>query len=345
MNFIRKIAFPFSFLYKGITSLRNYLFDNNLLKSTEFNIPTIVVGNLSVGGTGKTPQIEYLIRLLNGKYKVAVLSRGYKRKSTGFVIADINLNAEIVGDEPYQYFQKFKNITVCVDADRVHGVQEILKNKPKTEVVLLDDAFQHRKIKGGLNILLTSFGNLYSEDYLLPTGNLRESSAGAKRAQIIVVTKCPEKLAINQQLEISKKLRPKANQTVFFTTISYDSVLKGTKKLAIENLRDSEILLVTGIANPTPLLNYLKNNNIKCKHLKFKDHHHFTDQDITTIKKEFGKITSNKKIVLTTEKDYVRIFAKLPNVYYIAIKTLFINHKKDFDNLINTYVESSTRNG
>lgn len=344
MNFIRKIAFPFSFLYKGITSLRNYLFDNNFLKSTEFDIPTIVVGNLSVGGTGKTPQIEYLIRLLNEKYKVAVLSRGYKRKSTGFVIADDNSNAETIGDEPYQYFQKFKNITVCVDADRVHGVQQILKRKPKTEVVLLDDAFQHRKIKGGLNILLTSFGNLYSEDYLLPSGNLRESSIGAKRAQIIIVTKCPEKLTKNQQLEINKKLNPKADQTIFFSTIVYDSVLKGVKNLALDNLSGAEILLVTGIANPTPLLNHLKNKNIKYRHLKFKDHHHFTNQDITIIKKEFSKITSNKKVVLTTEKDYVRIFAKLPNVYYIAIKTLFINHKKDFDNLINTYVESSTRN-
>ena len=344
VNFIRKIAFPFSFLYKWITSLRNYLFDINVLKSTEFDIPTIVVGNLSVGGTGKTPQIEYLIRLLSKKYKVAVLSRGYKRKSKGFVIADSNSNVEIIGDEPYQYFQKFKNVSVCVDADRVHGVQQLLNRKPKTEVVLLDDAFQHRKIKGGLNILLTSFDNLYCDDIILPTGNLRESAIGAKRAQIIVVTKCPEKLSENQLFKIAKKLNPSLYQTIFFTTISYDTVIKGADKITMDDLNGSEILVVTGIANPTPLLDHLKNNNIKYNHLKFKDHHQFSNQDITTIKQEFNKISSNKKIVLTTEKDYVRIFGKLPNVYYISIKTKFINHKKDFDNLINAYVESSTGN-
>ncbi|MFK5957850.1 MAG: tetraacyldisaccharide 4'-kinase [Lutibacter sp.] len=344
MNLLRKIAFPFSYLYKWITSFRNYLFDIQFLKSTEFDIPTIVVGNLSVGGTGKTPQIEYLIRLLSEKYKVAVLSRGYSRKSKGFMIADETSNAEIIGDEPFQYFQKFKNISVCVDADRVHGVQQILKFKPNTELVLLDDAFQHRKIKGGLNILLTSFDNLYSDDSILPSGNLRETAKGANRAKLIIVTKCPEKLTEDEQFEIAKKLNPRLSQTIFFTSISYDTVLKGNQELQVEDLKGSEILLVTGIANPTPLLRYLENKNITCNHLKFKDHHHFSDQDIANIKNRFGEIQTNKKIILTTEKDYVRIFDKLPNVYYIAIKTIFINHKTDFNNLINTYVESSTRN-
>ncbi len=344
VNFIRKIAFPFSFLYKWITSLRNFLFDKGLLKSIEFDIPTIVVGNLSVGGTGKTPQIEYLIRLLFKKYKVAVLSRGYKRKSKGFLIADNNTNAKIIGDEPYQYYQKFKEITVCVDADRVNGVQQLLKQQPNTEVVLLDDAFQHRKIKGGLNILLTSFNNLYSEDFLLPSGNLRESISGANRAQIIVVTKCPAELSEKQQFEVAKQLNPNLYQNLFFTTISYDKILKGTNKLTLDELNDYEVLLVTGIANPLPLTAYLKTNKITFKHLQFKDHHHFTDQDISLIKSEFGKMQSNKKIVLTTEKDYVRIFVKLSDVYYITIKTKFINHFKDFDNLIKAYVERSTRN-
>ncbi len=344
MNLIRKIAFPFSHIYKWITSFRNYLFDIRVLKSTKFDSPTIVVGNLSVGGTGKTPQIEYLIRLLSKKYNVAVLSRGYKRKSKGFIIADETSNAEMIGDEPFQYFQKFKNISVCVDADRVHGIQQILKLKPKVEVVLLDDAFQHRKIEGGLNILLTSYDNLYCDDSILPTGNLRESVVGAKRAQLIVVTKCPEKLTEDQQFEIAKKLNPSLYQTIFFSSISYDTVLKGDHEITITDLQESEVLLVTGIANPTSLLNYLEKNEIKYRHLKFKDHHHFSNQDIVTINNEFNQIKSNKKIVLTTEKDYVRIFEKLPNVNYIAIKTKFINHKKDFDNLINTYVESSTRN-
>ncbi|MCF6182088.1 tetraacyldisaccharide 4'-kinase [Lutibacter sp.] len=344
MNLIRKIAFPFSFIYKWMTSFRNYLFDIRVLKSTKFDIPTIVVGNLSVGGTGKTPQIEYLIRLLSEKYTIAVLSRGYKRKSKGFIIADETSNAEMIGDEPFQYFQKFKNISVCVDADRVHGIQQILKLKLKVEVVLLDDAFQHRKIEGGLNILLTSYDNLYCDDSILPSGNLRESVVGSRRAQLIVVTKCPNKLTEDQQFEIAKKLNPSLYQTIFFSSISYDTVLKGDHEITITDLQESEILLVTGIENPTPLLNYLEKNEIKYRHLKFKDHHHFSNQDIVTINNEFNQIKSNKKIVLTTEKDYVRIFEKLPNVNYIAIKTKFINHKKDFDNLINTYVESSTRN-
>jgi len=344
VNFLRKIAFPFSFLYGWITSVRNYLFDKQLLKATEFEIPTIVVGNLSVGGTGKTPQIEYLIRLLSEKYKIAVLSRGYKRKSKGFVLADKSSTAEIIGDEPYQYFKKFKNIEVCVDANRVHGIQQLLTVKPKTEVVLLDDAFQHRKIKGGFNTLLTAFNNLYSDDTLLPSGNLRENVAGAKRAQIIVVTKCPKNLLEKEQLKIKEKLKITPSQTIFFTTISYDAALQGYNEIAISDLQGNEILLVTGIANPAPLVNYLENNHIKCNHLQFKDHHNFTKQDIQLIKNEFDKIQSNKKIVLTTEKDYVRIFGKLPNVYYISIKTKYINHKEDFDNRIVAYVERSTRN-
>ncbi len=344
MNFIRKIAFPFSFLYKGITSLRNYLFDIGVFKETKFDIPTILVGNLSVGGTGKTPQIEYLIRLLSTKYNVAVLSRGYRRKTKGFVIADETSSADIIGDEPFQYYQKFKNIAVCVDEDRVHGLQQLLTLKPKTEVVLLDDAFQHRKIKAGLNILLTFFGDLYCDDKMLPTGNLRETINGAKRAKVIIVTKCPIPLSKEKQNEIIKKLNPETYQTIFFSSITYDTVLKGHGNLRIEDLQGSEILLITGIENPNPLLNYLEQNGIKYRHLKFKDHHNFTNKDIEFIQNEFNEIPSNKKIVLTTEKDYVRIFAKLPNVYYIAIKTKFINPKNDFDNLIKAYVESSTKN-
>jgi tetraacyldisaccharide 4'-kinase len=344
VNLLRKIAFPLSYIYKWIISFRNYLYDNQVLKSVKFDIPVIIVGNLSVGGTGKTPQIEYLIRLLSKKYNVVVLSRGYKRKSKGFIMANKTSNAQIIGDEPFQYFQKFKNITVCVDTDRVHGVQQIINLKPKTEVILLDDAFQHRKIKGGLNILLTPFDNLYTDDYFLPSGNLRESAKGADRAQLIVVTKCPEKISEYEQFKIIEKLKPKENQNVFFTSINYSTILKGKHKLPINELEGGEILLVTGIENPYPLLHYLEGKKIKYKHLKFRDHHHFSDKDVVNIKNEFNKINSNKKVVLTTEKDYVRIFAKLPKAYYISIKITFINHKLDFDNRIINYVESSTRN-
>ncbi len=195
MNLIRKIVFPFAILYGLVTSLRNFLYDAGILKSFSFNLPVIVVGNLSVGGTGKTPQIEYLIRLLSDKYKVAALSRGYKRKTTGFILADANANAEIIGDEPFQYYTKFPNIQVAVDADRKNGIEQLLSNSRQPEVVLLDDAYQHRKVKAGFYILLTSYNELYSDDFQLPTGNLRENRSGAKRANVIVVTKCPSDLS------------------------------------------------------------------------------------------------------------------------------------------------------
>lgn len=343
MNFIRKIVYPFSLLYGLVTSIRNYLYNTNILKANQFKTPTIVVGNLSVGGTGKTPQIEYLIRLLQNNYKIAVLSRGYKRKSKGFIIADENVTAEIIGDEPFQYYQKFPAIIVSVDADRTNGIQhlEALENPP--DIILLDDAFQHRRVKGGYNILLTSYQNLYVDDVMLPTGNLRENKSGAKRAQIIIVTKCPNNLSEGEQIEITKKLNPTLTQQVFFTTIEYDNELKGVSNINLSELENSEIVLVTGIANPTPLTEYLASKKIKFKHLKYPDHYHFKQKDLAEIKSAFNLLQSNNKIVLTTEKDYVRIFADLQNLNYISIKTKFVHHKTDFDKLIKTYVEQSSR--
>ena len=206
MNLLRKLLFPFAILYGFITFLRNYLYDKGFLKSYSFNIPVIAVGNLSVGGTGKTPQIEYLIRLLSPNYKVATLSRGYKRKSEGFVLADANATAEIIGDEPFQYYKKFPTIKVAVAADRKNGIEQLLNQKEKPEIILLDDAFQHRKVKAGFYILLTSYGDLFSDDFILPTGNLRESRSGAKRADVIIVTKCPKDISDAEQERIRQKL-------------------------------------------------------------------------------------------------------------------------------------------
>ena len=189
MKLLRKLLFPFAVVYGVITTIRNFLFDIGFLKSYAFPLPIIAVGNLSVGGTGKTPQIEYLIRLLSGKYRVATLSRGYKRQSEGFLLADASVNAAILGDEPFQFFQKFPAIQVAVDADRKNGIEQLLSQKNPPEVILLDDAYQHRKVKAGLYILLTADGDIYAKDYLLPTGNLRESRNGAQRAAIVVVTK------------------------------------------------------------------------------------------------------------------------------------------------------------
>ena len=254
---LRKILYPVSIIYGAIIKVRNYLYNKQIFKSTKFEMSTIVVGNLSVGGTGKTPQIEYLIRLLRASFEVAVLSRGYKRKSKGFVLANETVNAEIIGDEPYQYYQKFSTIKVAVDADRVNGIEELSRLEEKPEVILLDDAYQHRKVEGGFNILLTSYNNLYIDDKMLPTGNLREQVSSAKRAQVILVTKCPNNLSEDAQLNIIQKLKPKHNQTVFFTCIEYDAKLKGSSELLVEDLKSYEVLLITGIANPVPLTQFL----------------------------------------------------------------------------------------
>ena len=339
MNFLKKILFPFSLLYGLITQIRNYLYDTNLFKSNSFKTPTVVVGNLSVGGTGKTPQIEYLVRLLQDNYKVAVLSRGYKRKSKGFIIADKNATAEIIGDEPYQYYLKFPGIVVCVDADRTNGIKklEALENAP--DIILLDDAFQHRKVRGGFNILLSSFDNLYVNDSMLPTGRLRESTKGANRAQIVIITKSPKDLSEGKQLDIIKTLGLNEKQSVFFTTIEYDKTLKGETNLELSELQDKDVLLVTGIANPKPLNIFLINEGLKFKHLKYPDHHNFNEKEID----EINDLLTTNKWGLTTEKDYVRIFDRIKKLHFISIKTKFINHKKDFDNLINSYVEQSSR--
>jgi tetraacyldisaccharide 4'-kinase len=344
MKLIRKILWPFALVYGFITCVRNFLYDKQYLKSVKHNFPVIVVGNLSVGGTGKTPQIEYLIRLLQNNFKVAVLSRGYKRKSKGFVLANNGLTANELGDEPYQYYKKFKKIIVAVDANRLNGIK-MLQEKFNPNVVLLDDAFQHRRVKSGLNVLLTTYGDLYVDDQLLPVGNLRETVQGAQRAQIIVVTKCPVNLSEKDQENIRLKLNILEGQSLFFTTINYGLQAIGEKnEIAISELRSYGVILVTGIANPSPLLHFLTEQNISYRHIKFKDHHNFTNRDIDLIKESFNGLNENKKIVLTTEKDYVRIFAKLQNIYYLPIETTFLKGENTFNKIINAYVGESSGN-
>jgi tetraacyldisaccharide 4'-kinase len=336
MNFIRKILFPFSILYSAIASIRNYCYDNGLLKSYSFNLPVIVVGNLSVGGTGKTPQIEYLIRLLSDKYKVATLSRGYKRKSNGFILADANANAEIIGDEPYQYFSKFPKIQVAVDVDRKNGIEQLLSISSKPDVILLDDAYQHRRVKAGFYILLTSYNELYSDDFQLPTGNLRENRSGAKRANVIVVTKCPSDLSKQDQEVIKNKLAILPNQTLFFSTIEFDEyVYSENEKKPVFEILNIEKLLLAGIAKPKTFFAHLKSNNETC--LTFPDHHQFTENDLQEIKNK-----AQNNIIITTEKDFVRLKGCLPKdqLYYLPIKTKFLFEGDNFDKIITSYVES-----
>ncbi|MCI2230145.1 tetraacyldisaccharide 4'-kinase [Polaribacter sp. MSW13] len=335
MKFLRFLLFPFAIVYDLITSIRNLFFDVGIFKQTEFKIPVIVVGNLSVGGTGKTPQIEYLIRLLKGKFKVAVLSRGYKRKTDGFVLVNKNHFAEDVGDEPLQYFKKFSNINIAVDANRVEGVTRLLKEK-SPEVVLLDDAFQHRNIKGSFYVLLTKYDDLFSDDFLLPTGNLRESKRGAKRADIIVVTKCPIDFDMHLQEKITLQLK-KYHKEIFFTTISYANQLSGNHNITINDLKEYEILLVTGIANPKPLTEFLAQKGICYDHLKFSDHHHFSESEIKNIEQKFAKIKADKKLILTTEKDFTRLENKIKDLSFLEIETAFLENKNQ---LFNTIIES-----
>lgn len=335
MNFIRKILFPFSILYSAIASIRNYCYDNSLLKSYSFNLPIIAVGNLSVGGTGKTPQIEYLIRLLSDKYKVATLSRGYKRKSNGFIVADANVNAEIIGDEPFQYYTKFPNIQVAVDADRKNGIQQLLSISSKPDVILLDDAYQHRKVKAGLYILLTSYNELYSDDFQLPTGNLRENRSGAKRANVIIVTKCPSDLSKQEQEIVKRKLAILPNQTLFFSTIEFDNyVYSENEKKPVSEILNVDKLLLAGIAKPKTFFTHLQSKKEVC--LTFPDHHQFTEKDLLEIK---NKAQNNS--IITTEKDFVRLKGSLPKeqLYYLPIKTKFLFHGDNFDKIISNYVE------
>ena len=340
MNVLRKLLFPFAILYGLVTSIRNFLFDTGIRKSYSFDIPVIAVGNLSVGGTGKTPQIEYLIRLLSDKYKIATLSRGYKRQSRGFILAKAGTNAKILGDEPFQFFQKFPSIQVAVDADRKNGIEQLLSQSIKPEVILLDDAFQHRKVKAGFYILLTSYVDLYSDDFVLPTGNLRESRSGAKRADIIIVTKCPFDLSLDEQNNIKKRLKVAINQELYFTFIAYDDFIYAeNRKVTVNQIQSASKLLVAGIAKPESFFAYLQNNNDVC--LSFPDHHNFTDKDILEIK----KLAQNNSII-TTEKDYVRLKGSLPSeqLFYLPIQSSFVSGSENFDKTILDYVGTSTRN-
>lgn len=333
MNLLRKILFPFAILYGFITSIRNFLFDRGILKSYSFELPIIAVGNLSVGGTGKTPQIEYLIRLLEERYAIATLSRGYKRKSTGFVLASANETAATLGDEPFQFYQKFPSSQVAVDADRKNGIEQLLTQEKKPQVILLDDAFQHRKVKAGFYIMLTAYNDLFLDDFLLPTGNLRESRGGAQRANVIVVTKCPSTLSEVAQTQIKEKIKRYSKASVYFSSIAYDvAVYSKTTSISVSEIQQSDCVLLAGIAKPASFFDYLKNTNSVC--LTYPDHHHFSDSDIQRIKQQAGD-----KMIVTTEKDYVRLKDSIlqEQLYYLPITTCILHAADSFDNEVVNY--------
>lgn len=320
MQLLRKLGFPISLIYALIVYLRNRCYDLGWFSSRSFATKTICVGNLSVGGTGKTPMIEFLIANLRESNKIAVLSRGYGRKSKGFLLAGPDVGVGELGDEPFQIARKFPEITVAVDIDRQHGI-DVLESTLAPDVILMDDAFQHRKVKCDHYILLTSYGQLYVDDWYLPTGNLRDGRREASRAQIIVVTKCPKDLEMSQQEAIRKKLDPLPHQVVLFSYLEYDTRLKGSGDMGLGELGGRKVTLVTGIADPTPLVHYLESQGLILEHLAYRDHHFFSD-------KEIGKF-AKKEVVLTTEKDYVRLEGKVDKLYYIGIKHVFMADGKE----------------
>ncbi|ALJ06310.1 tetraacyldisaccharide 4'-kinase [Pseudalgibacter alginicilyticus] len=335
MKLLRKILFPLVPVYYTVTSVRNKLYDLGFKKSKSYDFPVICVGNLSVGGTGKTPMIEYLIKLLKNDYKIATLSRGYKRKSEGFQLADENSTVEILGDEPFQFYTKFGNvIQVAVDANRQAGISKLRILENGVEIVLLDDAFQHRKVNAGFNILLTTYNNIYTNDFVLPTGNLREPKSGAKRANIIVVTKCPETLDISKKTELIKQINPEKHQAVFFSSIAYaEEVISLNAKRTIDTLNN--FTLVTGIANPKPLISFLKSKGLSFEHLNFKDHHEFSKEDILKLE--------NKGVIVTTEKDFMRLkhYKSLQSALYYLPITMVIDDSLKFNELIKSFVKNN----
>jgi len=332
MKLFRKILYPFVPFYYAAVFLRNKFYDWSVYQSKSYEFPVLCVGNLSVGGTGKTPMIEYLITMLGSKYKLATLSRGYGRKSKDFLIATPNATSQDIGDEPLQIFNKFKNITVAVDADRQQGLKLLKEYKPSLEVVLLDDAFQHRKVTAGFNVLLTAYDQLYCDDIVLPTGNLREPRSGAKRAQVIVVTKCPDYLSDLEKTAITKRLNLKSNQAVFFSSIQYSQKLVSSiSSRPLTDLKEIHFTLVTGIANPKSLVSYLKEMGLNFEHLNYKDHHEFSKSELEFI--------HSKSLVVTTEKDFSRLHTESQNqIYYLPIQ-LKIDNASEFDRLVERYVE------
>lgn len=352
MRFFRYLLFPFALLYGFITWMRNNFYDWGIFRSRKFEIPTISVGNLSVGGTGKTPHIEYLINMLKEKHQISTLSRGYGRKTKGFLLANRESTTKEIGDEPKQFAMKFlEQIKVAVCEKRVKGVKTLLQKFPDLEAVLLDDAFQHRAIKPGLSIILTDFAKLYSKNFVLPTGTLREFSSGAKRADIVVVSKSPKILSPLERRRILNEIKTYPHQKLFFSYIKYGS-LEPMPFLNFEPdlCKTTVIILFTGIANPSPLEEHLK---LKCDELKvirFPDHHNYTVKDLEKIRHEYKETFQRCKIVVTTEKDLMRleskelqdVFKDIP-AYYVPIEIKFHENEtgKSFDELIYNYVEKN----
>ncbi|ULQ54199.1 tetraacyldisaccharide 4'-kinase [Flavihumibacter fluvii] len=341
---IRIILFPFSLIYFVAIYIRNRFYDKKLLPSQSFGLPIICVGNIAVGGTGKSPMVEFLVRELGNDYRLATLSRGYKRKTRGYVLADDNTTALDIGDEPMQFHLKFPELAVAVGEERIAAVPQLLHDRPDTRAIILDDAFQHRAITAGYNIVLTDYNNLYSRDWYLPTGDLRDEKSSVHRADTIVVTKCPPDLSPEEATAIREELNPLPSQKIFFATIRYGALYHIIHQSTTVITNDVEVLLVTGIANPRPIKKILTDQTLSYEQMVYSDHHIFTIDDLNDIAKRFAQITAKQKIILTTEKDAVRLvkFSRelkdLP-VFVLPIEMQFLFGDTDrFSHLIGTFI-------
>ncbi|HKM94079.1 MAG TPA: tetraacyldisaccharide 4'-kinase [Prolixibacteraceae bacterium] len=351
---LKILLYPFMLIYALVVSIRNFMFDSKIFKQHEFNVPIISVGNITVGGTGKTPHAEYLITILKKQFKVAYLSRGYRRKTKGFVLATKQSGVKEIGDEPVQIKQKFPDITVAVCEKRVKGIHQLLEDKTKNhEVIVLDDAFQHRSVKPSINILLIDYTQQIFDDQLLPVGKLRESCSGRYRANFIIFTKCPPMLKPIEQRIIKNKLNIRPYQNLFFTSIVYGEITPAEKglKLFSNDMRKHTVLLITGIANPQPLVDYLTPQVGEITHLNYPDHFHYSETEINLIHEKYEAINVSEKLMITTEKDLVRFksISNLPDhffekLYYIPIEIKFLDRTKELFNqrIINHVTENNS---
>lgn len=337
------ILYPTARLYGAAVGLRNKLYDLSMLHSEGTEITSIGVGNITVGGTGKTPHAEYLIELLRGRYKTAYLSRGYRRKSKGFVLAQEGDTTARLGDEARQISRRFGDVTVAVDANRAHGIGQIKSAAPDTQIVILDDAYQHRSIHPDLNILLIDYNRPVHTDHMLPLGRLRESGSNTDRADIIIVTKCPQNMLPVDMLSFRVQINPYPYQSLYFSTLEYlpPRPLAGND---IPSLAGYDILIVTGIAQPQHLCDHLKAFSSNINHIAYPDHHYFSSYDITHISREFEKLTPGKRAIIITEKDRIRLDADTlpdnirPHIYSIGIKVKFLfGMKEKFDSEIQKF--------
>lgn len=345
MSLLQIFLYPFTLIYQGITDFRNHLYQIGSKKSFSFEVFVINVGNLTVGGTGKTPHVEYLIRMLKDQYPLATLSRGYGRKSKGFILADDSANASLIGDEPMQFYHKFSaEVGIAVGEERAFAIPHILFERPKTKVILLDDAFQHRAVTPTCNILLTDYERLFYQDFPFPSGRLRESRYGARRADIVIVSKCPENLSHDQKEGIRDQIYQytKTNTPIFFTGIRYaplQPAIFGKIPSDQPITRETSVVLFSGIARHRGLEKYVKEQFREVTHLKFADHHHYQQKDLEKIIRVWQQADYASKIILTTEKDYVKLipksalFSQIP-LYYLPIEIYFQGEEDLFNSLI-----------